>query len=223
MVARKSALSNQTDFISNEDGSVSISYYRASQLLNVQLSTLKRVLKSDTRLATILMERGFDCAHFSSNLIPDLAFQVVVEYYAFHANRTTVHAKTLAATFMAHGIRVWAKQQLEESKKERDTLVKYKETYHGLMDELKDHDCEPVHYATVNKSINDMCGVENGQRDKMARRQRALMLMCQGAAEVKLIDRPQDKKWDAVKTSVTAAKGAVDSLDYGDYPELLPY
>jgi hypothetical protein len=123
----------------------------------------------------------------------------------------------------AIGARQFISERAKEEAGDKQIKSQYLESYHDLMGTLKERECTGKHFGIVNGGINQACGIEKGKRPEMTPRERSMMLMCQGAANVKLIDRPQDVKGQAAYTAVIAAQEAVKSLDYGDYPELLPY
>lgn len=86
-----------------------------------------------------------------------------------------------------------------EKHSEEVTLHKnYLDSYHGMGRQLAAHKCNDIHHATVNKHINNLCGVEKGKRAEMNRRQKLQMTMTQSAAELVLMDDEKSVAWDAV-------------------------
>ncbi len=79
--------------------------------------------------------------------------------------------------------------------------VTYRQSYHGVHNELKRHNSEDIHHATLNKYNNELVGLNNGDRPSMSKRSRALLAAIQSLQEVTLIDKEVTHAWSAVNAA----------------------
>ena len=86
---------------------------------------------------------------------------------------------------------------------------KYLESYHGVHDQLKAHDCYGIHHASYNKQINQVVGIPNGVRHEVTKREKLKLTMSQIAGELALDDNQDSKQWQAVTIAVNAGKTAL--------------
>ncbi|MBD2471414.1 hypothetical protein [Nostoc sp. FACHB-145] len=78
--------------------------------------TLENAEQKPSKLAVMLMEQGFQPAElkeWKTNGIPDKAIAIILEYYAFHANRyCNPQARLVCRSFNTIGIRAWIQEKL---------------------------------------------------------------------------------------------------------------
>jgi hypothetical protein len=102
------------EFRITSEGQSSITIRGAARALGISDAALRSNLKfkganfSPSKMAEMLIDKGFNGANFSKYSqvgIPDLAFAVIVEYYAFYAEENcTEQAKAVLSSFVAIGI-----------------------------------------------------------------------------------------------------------------------
>ncbi len=100
------------EFNVDEDGKGNASIRAAAILVGVTKQTLSKHLLSvsfkPSKLARMLMDKGFDPVSFSETGIPDTALVIIISYYAHYAGeRCTEEAKKLADALLGVGVRVW--------------------------------------------------------------------------------------------------------------------
>lgn len=64
------------------------------------------------KLAKILIEHGFEVTQFGSSGVPDKATALIIEYYAFDAEKPREIAKSSYRAFASIGIRQWGQELL---------------------------------------------------------------------------------------------------------------
>ena len=95
----------QSELKVNKQGKAFCSIRGAARLAGVDQSMLVQSLKTregtnPSKLATILINKGFKHEVFSETGITDIALAVILEYYAFHAGaRCTQQAKNMLVAF----------------------------------------------------------------------------------------------------------------------------
>jgi len=95
----------QTELKVNKQGKAFCSMRGAARLAGVDQSTLVHSLKTSdeinpSKLATMLINKGFEHDEINEIGITDIALAVILEYYAFHAGaRCTQQAKNMLVAF----------------------------------------------------------------------------------------------------------------------------
>ncbi|BBD63073.1 hypothetical protein NIES2109_59230 (plasmid) [Nostoc sp. HK-01] len=78
--------------------------------------TLENAEQKPSKLAVMLMEQGFQSAElrgWRTDGIPDKAIAIILEYYAFYANRyCNPQARLVCRSFNTIGIRAWIQEKL---------------------------------------------------------------------------------------------------------------
>nr|WP_322666585.1 hypothetical protein [Dendronalium sp. ChiSLP03b]MDZ8209191.1 hypothetical protein [Dendronalium sp. ChiSLP03b] len=78
--------------------------------------TLENAEQKPSKLAVMLMQHGFQSAElkqWKTNGIPDIAIAIILEYYAFDANRyCNPQARLVCRSFNTIGIRAWIQEKL---------------------------------------------------------------------------------------------------------------
>jgi hypothetical protein len=129
------------EFKLDQKGQAFISLSGAARICNITPGALSKILqeKQDSKtcdlktskLAQILIQQGFLPVTFSEKGIPDTALALIIEYYAFDAQRTTQEALLAYRAFAAIGIRVWIQQELGEEK-----LIKKENNLESKLDQI---------------------------------------------------------------------------------------
>lgn len=115
------------EFSVNEKGEVSTTIRGCARLINIDESGLRKNFVSGcgenpSKMAALLISKGFQVRTFSENGIPDTAFVFICEYYAFDAGkRCTQEAKNLYRAFAAIGFRTWVQKELDWEPKQQPT------------------------------------------------------------------------------------------------------
>ena len=95
----------QTELKVNKQGKAFCSMRGAARLAGVDQSALVQSLKTSeginpSKLATMLINKGFEHDEINEIGIPDIALEVILEYYAFHAGaRCTQQAQNMLVAF----------------------------------------------------------------------------------------------------------------------------
>jgi hypothetical protein len=98
---------------------------------------------------------------------------------------------------------------LNTLKKQVKIQTEYAKSYHGVLNQLKEHKCNGIHYATYNKKVNEEVNVPTGNRQKMTDKQRLEMILMQTGGELSLMNNPEPKEWGAVNLALNAGKQAI--------------
>ncbi len=104
------------EFKIREDGVAVTTIAGTARICDINRSTLGDHFSlsgsESSKLAQSLMQHGFDPVGFCANGIPDTAVELIVEYYAFNANKTTEQALLAYRSFASIGIRAWIYTEL---------------------------------------------------------------------------------------------------------------
>jgi hypothetical protein len=111
----------------NADGKGFASIRGTARLVGVDKSTLLRQFstgdKSSSKLAQILIQKGFNPTAFSETGVPDIAVHCIVRYYAWmNGQRCTEQARQTDDVLGAFGSRIWM-QKVKGWKKTEDTIT----------------------------------------------------------------------------------------------------
>jgi hypothetical protein len=104
------------EFTIDSEGKATVTIRGAARLLDIASQTLDDACRASlkpSKLAEKLIESGFNPASLAVVGIPDVAFALMVEYYAFDAQRKPEQAKNLCRSFLAIGIRTWIQKELD--------------------------------------------------------------------------------------------------------------
>jgi len=107
----------QAELKVNNQGECFCSVTGAAQLANVDDSVLIRSLKTSgdiipSKLATMLINKGFKPSEIVETEIPDIALAVILVYYALHSACWTKQARNALIEFSFLGIRTTIQQTL---------------------------------------------------------------------------------------------------------------
>jgi hypothetical protein len=122
------------EFKLDENGQVFVSFRGAARICNIDHKALSHHFSGDlkaSKLAKTLTEQGFEVGSFSQTGIPDTVLALVIEYYAFDANKTTQEALLACRAFAAIGIRVWIQQELGQQE-----LIKQENNLESKLDQV---------------------------------------------------------------------------------------
>jgi hypothetical protein len=100
-------------------------------------------------------------------------------------------------------------ETLEKVEQQVKLQTKYVKSYHGVHEQLKEHNCEGIHHASYNKKVNDEIDVPTGNRQKMTDKQRLEMTFMHMGGELSLMNNVEVKSWGAVNLALNAGKQAL--------------
>lgn len=106
----------KSEFSVKPDGSTTVTLRGAERLLGISHQALSKALSGNqngSKLAKNLISKGFQVATFGTNGIPDIAFGLIVTYYAFKSEQhCTAQAEAIHDAFEAIGVRTWIQNEL---------------------------------------------------------------------------------------------------------------
>lgn len=106
----------QSEFSVAADGKCTISIRGAARLLHIDESALRKAFASadlkPSALARRVMQQGFEVRTFCQSGIPDTAFSIVANYYAYKSKVANPQAEAVANAMAAVGVRTWIQAEL---------------------------------------------------------------------------------------------------------------
>lgn len=93
------------------------------------------------------------------------------------------------------------------------------EKYHGLMGELRERNCEDMHFATVNKHNNKLVGIET-RKNGLTADEVTIVSLLEDFEKLQLSRNPDAKKWKAVNSVKDSGDKLMGFLDQNLLPAI---